>query len=91
MNAVKKNNNKNEQQVIAELTEAAQQQLEASLVEFSSQLLNTQQQQLQGTLADIGQRLAANPLCGPTLIVIGEVLHQRMTVDLSVLQAKAVV
>ena len=47
MNAVKKNNNKNEQQVIAELTEAAQQQLEASLVEFSSQLLNTQQQQLQ--------------------------------------------
>ena len=47
MNAVKKNNNKNEQQVIADLTQAAQQQLEASLVDFSSQLLNLQQQQLQ--------------------------------------------
>src|SRR5690606_12278235 len=47
MNAVKKNNNKNKQQVIAELTQAAQQQLEASLVDFSGQLLNTQQQQLQ--------------------------------------------
>lgn len=54
------------------------------------QVSTAQQQQLQGTLADIGQRLAANPLCGPTLIVIGEVLHQRMTVDLSLLQAKAV-
>ena len=54
------------------------------------QVSTAQQQQLQGTLADIGQRLAANPLCGPTLIVIGEVLHQRMTVDLSLLQAKAI-
>lgn len=54
------------------------------------QVSTAQQQQLQGTLADIGQRLAANPLCGPTLIVIGEVLHQRMTVDLSLLQTTAV-
>ncbi|EJI86984.1 hypothetical protein AEST_00250 [Alishewanella aestuarii B11] len=54
------------------------------------QVSTAQQQQLQGTLADIDQRLAANPLCGPTLIVIGEVLHQRMTVDLSLLQTTAV-
>lgn len=54
------------------------------------QVSTAQQQQLQGTLADIDQRLAANPLCGPTLIVIGEVLHQRMAVDLSLLQAKVV-
>ncbi|HEY0923279.1 uroporphyrinogen-III C-methyltransferase [Rheinheimera pacifica] len=54
------------------------------------QVSTKQQQQLQGTLADISQRLAANPLCGPTLIVIGEVLHQRMTVDLSLLQTTAV-
>lgn len=54
------------------------------------QVSTTQQQQLQGTLADISQRLAVSPLCGPTLIVIGEVLHQRMTVDVSLLQAKAV-
>jgi uroporphyrin-III C-methyltransferase/precorrin-2 dehydrogenase/sirohydrochlorin ferrochelatase/uroporphyrin-III C-methyltransferase len=54
------------------------------------QVSTAQQQQLQGTLADIDQRLAANPLCGPTLIVIGEVLHHRMTVDLSLLQTTAV-
>src|SRR5690606_32270665 len=53
MNAVKKNNNKNEQQIIADLTQAAQQQLEASLVDFSSQLLNIQQQQLEQFASDV--------------------------------------
>ena len=48
MNAVKSNNNKkNEQQIIAELTQVAQQQLEASLADFTGKLLSSQQQQLQ--------------------------------------------
>jgi uroporphyrin-III C-methyltransferase/precorrin-2 dehydrogenase/sirohydrochlorin ferrochelatase/uroporphyrin-III C-methyltransferase len=50
------------------------------------QVSTAQQSQLQGTLADISERLAAFPLTGPTLIVVGEVLNQRMKVDLSLLQ-----
>jgi uroporphyrin-III C-methyltransferase len=50
------------------------------------QVSTAQQKQLQGTLADISERLAAHPLAGPTLIVVGEVLDQRMKVDLSLLQ-----
>ena len=48
MNAVKSNNNnKNEQQLIADLAQAASAKLEASLHEFTSGLLTAQQQQLQ--------------------------------------------
>lgn len=54
------------------------------------QVSTAQQKQLQGTLADIRERLAAHPLAGPTLIVIGEVLNQRMKVDLSLLQQVAI-
>ncbi|MBU1620377.1 MAG: uroporphyrinogen-III C-methyltransferase [Gammaproteobacteria bacterium] len=50
------------------------------------QVSTAQQTQLQGTLLDICERLAACPLAGPTLIVVGEVLDQRMKVDLSLLQ-----
>ena len=54
------------------------------------QVSTAQQTQLQGTLADISERLAAFPLNGPTLIVVGEVLKQRMKVDLSLLQPMTV-
>ncbi len=54
------------------------------------QVSTAQQTQLQGTLADITERLAAHPLTGPTLIVVGEVLKQRMKVDLSLLQTTTV-
>ncbi|MBU0913223.1 MAG: uroporphyrinogen-III C-methyltransferase [Gammaproteobacteria bacterium] len=54
------------------------------------QVSTAQQTQLQGTLADISERLAAQPLAGPTLIVVGEVLKQRMKVDLSLLQLTTV-
>ena len=53
MNAVKKNNNNNEQQLAAELENQAQQQLAASLADFGKQLMNEQQQLLQGYSAQI--------------------------------------
>ncbi len=60
---------------------------EATPIALLDQVSTAQQSQLQGTLADIASRLAANPLAGPTLIVVGTVLKQRMNVDVSLLQA----
>ncbi|MFC4654341.1 uroporphyrinogen-III C-methyltransferase [Rheinheimera marina] len=44
-----------------------------------------EQQQLTGSLADIEQRLQKNPLHGPTLIVVGEVVKQPMAVSAALL------
>jgi len=50
------------------------------------QVSTAQQTQLQGSLVNIVQRLAKQPLAGPTLIIVGNVLHHRMNVDLSLLK-----